>query len=160
MDESGHVDFYINGAENQPECSIITFPYDIFNLISRLSYDVIPCSHGRAVSLFNDALLPSRCQSVGYQCASIDAFNEVKAINQIIDDSWHSLILHRVIAHPVVKTTLDARYSECELNLTPVDHCLVSDSSSTRPVELHSVVIKSLYMQLDIFTLLSKCGLI
>ena len=86
MDESGHVDFYINGAENQPECSIITFPYDIFNLISSLS-NVIPCSHNRAVSLFNDALLPSWCQSVGYQCASIDAFNEVKAINQIIDDS-------------------------------------------------------------------------
>ena len=95
MDESGHVDFYINGGDNQPECSIISFQYDIANLISSLRKE-IPCSHDRAVSLFNDALLPNSCQSVGYQCASIDAFKRVKRIYICI---FNNFILLRVIIH-------------------------------------------------------------
>ena len=79
MDQSGHVDFYPNGGESQPECSITALPHDIANLISSLSKD-IPCSHDRAVFLFNDALLPDNCQSVGYQCTSIDEFNQVKKL--------------------------------------------------------------------------------
>ena len=95
MDESGHVDFYINGGDNQPECSIISFQYDIANLISSLRKE-IPCSHDRAVSLFNDALLPNSCQSVGYQCASMDAFKRVK---RIYISSFNNFILLRVIIH-------------------------------------------------------------
>ena len=76
MDQLGTFDFYANGGENQPGCSITSFHYNFTNLGSSLT-DEIDCSHNRAIYLFNDALLSNSCESVGYQCPNVEQFNRV-----------------------------------------------------------------------------------
>ena len=77
MDQSGTVDFYPNGGESQPGCSPATFDYTSSSTLTNLE-NLVACSHMRSISLFNDALLSNNCQSIGYQCNSIDDFNQVR----------------------------------------------------------------------------------
>jgi pancreatic triacylglycerol lipase len=65
----GHLDFYPNGGQNQPGCSLSSLSIINITTLTNLG----GCSHMRAISLFNDSLV-STCQSVAYECSSFSAF--------------------------------------------------------------------------------------
>ena len=67
---SGHLDFYPNGGERQPDCL-----KDIPGLEKLQNF--FACSHMRAIYLFTDSILAD-CQSVAYECSDYDSFLNVK----------------------------------------------------------------------------------
>jgi len=78
MQESGHVDFYVNGgAGPQPGChNPLQGLLDILGkkrgLIDNLA-NQIACSHGRAHDVFLESIV-STCAFTGYSCSSWDDF--------------------------------------------------------------------------------------
>ena len=93
MDPSGHLDFYPNGGESQPGCSVTTFDFSRNSSMLTNLESLGDCSHMKSIRLFNDALLSNTCQHIGYQCDSISSFNQVyikSYFNVHNDNLWSS----------------------------------------------------------------------
>ena len=79
MQPAGHLDFYPNGGENQPGCSlssrlltILINTGDVFGGLEEL----VACNHMRAIDLFTDSMF-TVCQPVAYECDNNAAFLKV-----------------------------------------------------------------------------------
>lgn len=76
----GHMDFYINGAELQPNCNQST-AYPPFTKIDRNALKegtILPaCSHKRAFKYYIEALDNTECQFIGFACKNYKDFIEV-----------------------------------------------------------------------------------
>ncbi|XP_069128274.1 pancreatic lipase-related protein 2-like [Argopecten irradians] len=75
MQQSGHVDFYVNGGETQPGC-----PNQISGVFSQIFNgqfdhlgDTVSCSHSRSHEYFTESI-NSPCPFTGYPCSSYDKF--------------------------------------------------------------------------------------
>ncbi|XP_050402072.1 pancreatic lipase-related protein 2 [Patella vulgata] len=79
LNQSGHVDFYLNGGKHQPGCK------DGFSGISELLHghgisQTLGCSHGRSHIAFIESV-NSRCPFTAYPCSDYDRFEAGKCLN-------------------------------------------------------------------------------
>lgn len=80
----GHVDFYPNGGEYQPGCSLMDFPYlpsfeegDEVSLpaADSVARNLFACGHNRVLDLFIDSISNTKeCPMVGYSCEDYESF--------------------------------------------------------------------------------------
>ncbi|XP_060081627.1 pancreatic lipase-related protein 2-like [Ylistrum balloti] len=77
MQQSGHVDFYVNGGETQPGCpsQISGVIGEIFNGNFDHLGDTVSCSHSRSHEVFTESI-NSPCPFTGYPCSSYDKFQK------------------------------------------------------------------------------------
>ena len=85
-DRSGHVDFWPNGGESQPGCSLIKkatikgeqLAKDV--MVHKQTRGLIGCDHNRVPALFTESITSS-CQFLGYPCSSYDDFQNGKCMS-------------------------------------------------------------------------------
>ncbi|CAF0740905.1 unnamed protein product [Adineta steineri] len=77
-DQSGHVDFYVNGGQHQPGCPSMTSLFG--NLLGGQSDAMVEqtsCSHARAHGYFTESI-NSQCPYVAFPCDNYDNFSNGK----------------------------------------------------------------------------------
>ncbi|CAF0926951.1 unnamed protein product [Adineta ricciae] len=71
---SGHVDFYVNGGQNQPGCpSMTTLIGGLLGGQSEATFEQSSCSHSRAHGYFTESI-NSECSYKAYPCSNYNSF--------------------------------------------------------------------------------------
>ncbi|GLH10701.1 Phospholipase A1 VesT1.02, partial [Gryllus bimaculatus] len=75
-DATGHVDYYPNGGETQPGCSLWTF-LELSGLMALFTEpeELFTCSHARATRLFIHSMQPT-CRFLACRCRSMRSFRQ------------------------------------------------------------------------------------
>ncbi|XP_057367787.2 pancreatic lipase-related protein 3-like [Daphnia carinata] len=74
LESLGHLDFRPNGGTHQPGCHRTDFQ-SIWNDPTAFVSDASACDHLRAVHFYSEALIPTDCKTVAYECSDYESFN-------------------------------------------------------------------------------------
>jgi len=119
----GHVDFYPNGGEVQPGCSLLDLP-DISSITveelgaslpsaDTVGRHLVACAHNRAVALYIDSIRSgTTCPMVGHKCASYADFQAGSCFYCGLDGEACASMGYLAKPHPAWRTAPLRMYLE------------------------------------------------
>ncbi|RWS22180.1 pancreatic triacylglycerol lipase-like protein, partial [Leptotrombidium deliense] len=72
----GHVDFYPNGAEEHPGCSVSRVVTFLTSGLEEGFRRLVACNHQRAVDFFISSINTNKCEMVSYTCPNYELFEK------------------------------------------------------------------------------------
>ncbi|RWS05201.1 pancreatic triacylglycerol lipase-like protein [Dinothrombium tinctorium] len=72
----GHIDFYPNGGETHPGCSLSRVKAFFVSGISEGLRRLVGCNHQRAIDFFTSSINTKNCEMVSYTCPNYDFFEK------------------------------------------------------------------------------------